>query len=265
LTQRPTPPQVRTRRPVYRRIADELQAAIESGGYPIGSTLPTESELCQHFGVSRHTIRSALRLLDEAGLTARRHGSGTVVISDTGGRDYEFVQVVNTVDHLRRVHREMRLEVLETGSDPPPRDLATRFGFRAAGDWRSLVGLRMGKRIGRVALAVGLARVYLRAQLNFDMSELAAAGLSFFDTIEEQSDTRCTRVHQEISAQALSAVDAERLGIEAGAPALRIARVYHDEAELVFLVSDTLHPADLFRLHMNFHRRAAPPQSSPEI
>jgi len=251
-------------RPVYRRIADELRAAIESGSYPIGATLPTESEFCKHFGVSRHTIRSALRLLDDAGLTARRRGSGTVVVSDTGGRDYAFVQAVNTVDHLRRVHREMRLEVLATGSDPPPRELAARFGFRAAGDWRFLVGLRMGRRRGSEALAVGLARVYLRAQLNFDMSELAAAGLSFFDTIEEQSDTRCARVHQEVSAQALTAEDAERLGSKTGAPALRIARVYHDEAGLAFLVSDTLHPADRFRLQMNFQRRVAPPQSSLE-
>ncbi len=39
--------------------------------------LPTEAELCQKYGMSRQTVRNALRLLAEEGLVEKRHGSGT--------------------------------------------------------------------------------------------------------------------------------------------------------------------------------------------
>ncbi len=46
--------------------------------------LPTEAELCQKYGMSRQTVRNALRLLVEEGLVEKRHGSGTY---STGKRD----------------------------------------------------------------------------------------------------------------------------------------------------------------------------------
>ena len=37
----------------YQAIASLLTKAITSGRYPVGSTLPTEHELCEKFGISR--------------------------------------------------------------------------------------------------------------------------------------------------------------------------------------------------------------------
>jgi GntR family transcriptional regulator len=57
----------------------ELRLAITSGTFQPGSQLPTEAELCEMLGVSRTTVREALRVLDDEGLVARRHGIGTFV------------------------------------------------------------------------------------------------------------------------------------------------------------------------------------------
>lgn len=65
----------------YQQVANVLLSEIENGDHPIGSLLPTEHELCDHFGVSRYTVREALRRLFEAGLVARRRGAGTTVIA----------------------------------------------------------------------------------------------------------------------------------------------------------------------------------------
>ncbi len=48
-------------------IAHTLSSDIQEGKYPIGSALPSENELAQSFGVSRHTIRIALTTLLDTG------------------------------------------------------------------------------------------------------------------------------------------------------------------------------------------------------
>ena len=60
---------------VYRQILKQ----ISSGEYPKGSRLPSENELCQKYGVSRITIRSALQRLLALGLVETKIGGGTYV------------------------------------------------------------------------------------------------------------------------------------------------------------------------------------------
>ena len=62
--------------PRYMALAEALRARIAGGDPAIGELLPTEHALCETYGVSRHTVREALRLLAESGLIARRRGGG---------------------------------------------------------------------------------------------------------------------------------------------------------------------------------------------
>jgi GntR family transcriptional regulator len=57
----------------------ELRQAITDGTFRPGSQLPTEAELCEMLNVSRTVVREALRVLEDEGLVARRHGVGTFV------------------------------------------------------------------------------------------------------------------------------------------------------------------------------------------
>ncbi len=63
--------------PLYLRIARELRARIENGSYAEGHRLPTETELCDEFRVSRITVRQALTLLERERLVSRERGRGT--------------------------------------------------------------------------------------------------------------------------------------------------------------------------------------------
>jgi GntR family transcriptional regulator len=70
----------RSERKTLTEIAEqELRQAITRGTFQRGTQLPTEAELCQLLGVSRTVVREALRILEEDGLVARRHGVGTFV------------------------------------------------------------------------------------------------------------------------------------------------------------------------------------------
>ena len=61
------------------RLRDELLEEITSSQLQPGAKLPTEGELAKRFGVSRATVREAVRGLVEAGYVSRRRGSGSYV------------------------------------------------------------------------------------------------------------------------------------------------------------------------------------------
>lgn len=68
-------------RPLYMQVIDKIKLDIDSGIYKIGTRLPSEFELSKQLGVSRATLREALRILEEENFIKRRHGVGTFICS----------------------------------------------------------------------------------------------------------------------------------------------------------------------------------------
>lgn len=62
-------------------VAEQLKKKIISGEYASGDKLPVEAELCQSFGVSRITVREAMKKLSTMGLVEIKQGKGTFVKS----------------------------------------------------------------------------------------------------------------------------------------------------------------------------------------
>src|ERR687892_1636986 len=56
-----------------------LRSWLATGRHRPGERLPPEQELSAHLGISRGTLRTALRRLEESGEIVRRQGSGTYV------------------------------------------------------------------------------------------------------------------------------------------------------------------------------------------
>ncbi|MEA2268514.1 MAG: hypothetical protein QOC64_1124 [Solirubrobacteraceae bacterium] len=81
-------------RKAYEQVYDQLRAMILSGELSRGQRLPTEVALAGEFGVSRGTIREALRLLVAENLirTAKGAGGGNFVMLPTVDHISRFVQ-----------------------------------------------------------------------------------------------------------------------------------------------------------------------------
>lgn len=60
-------------------VADRIKDFILSEGLQPGDLLPTENDLCQQLGVSRSSVREAVRNLSTLGIVDVRHGYGTFV------------------------------------------------------------------------------------------------------------------------------------------------------------------------------------------
>lgn len=70
-----------TRSTLVEQVAYQIEKLIEDGTWPVGERIPPEPELVDKLGVSRNTIREAIRALIHAGLLRTRQGDGTYVCS----------------------------------------------------------------------------------------------------------------------------------------------------------------------------------------
>ena len=127
-------------RPRYQRVADDLTKRIGRGRYPVGGNLPTEMELCQHYGISRHTVREALRQLREAGLISRRRRVGTEVVARTPRPSYR--QPTNTIGDLLQYAEQTQLSVLEAKEITCDAALAELLACREGTRWLRVNTLR---------------------------------------------------------------------------------------------------------------------------
>jgi DNA-binding FadR family transcriptional regulator len=100
------------RRP--QRLGDQLYGQIleqiVSGNYKEGSKLPSESQICKAFEVSRPTVREALMRLHADGLVTTRQGSGTFVQKRPPGQLTHLARVSDVAGLLRCMEVRMALE-----------------------------------------------------------------------------------------------------------------------------------------------------------
>ena len=68
--------------PLYRQLAGDLRAMINSGEIPPGRALPSKKAIAQRWGVSQNTTERALDLLRGEGLIETSMGRGIFVRED---------------------------------------------------------------------------------------------------------------------------------------------------------------------------------------
>jgi GntR family transcriptional regulator len=114
--------------PLYAQLAERLAGAIRPRRAAlVGSVLPTEMDLMQHFGVSRPTVRQAMAQLAHGGLITRGRGRGTFVAPERLNHDVSLA----FEDEMRAACKTVRFEVLCRETLAPTAAMQTALGIRA--------------------------------------------------------------------------------------------------------------------------------------
>jgi GntR family transcriptional regulator len=116
-------------RPSLVDVAEEaLRTWLQTGRHRPGDRLPPEQELSSQLGVSRGTLRTALRRLEESGEIVRRQGSGTYVgRGNTTTLDEGLEKLVSYSELARRRGVEIALGELSIDERPVGKGLAEVF------------------------------------------------------------------------------------------------------------------------------------------
>ena len=68
--------------PLYEQVFNRIKDSVRSGEYKKGDLIPSEKELMELMGVSRVTVRQALKMLSDSGIIETRKGKGSIVAVD---------------------------------------------------------------------------------------------------------------------------------------------------------------------------------------
>lgn len=118
-------------RPLYLQTEDRLAEIIEST--EPGTCLPSEPDLASLFGVSRTTLREAMRAFEERGLILRKQGSGTYVIDPPRMIESGLESLMSIESLAKKIGLKIKMTSLNIEVRPPSELEAKRFAGLSGG------------------------------------------------------------------------------------------------------------------------------------
>lgn len=206
---------------LHTQLRDVLRARILDGEYAQGSQMPSESELCALFSVSRITVRQALGDLQKEGLIFRIHGKGTFVAKP------KTFQNVSTLQGLAESMTGRGFEVINRLRSfkfvPADKQVAERLKIREGDTVAQIKRVRL---INREPISLEIT--YLPKALGERLEKADLVTRDIFLILE--NDCALPLGHADLAIDAVLA-DSElcqALELEPGSPIMRIERLTHD-------------------------------------
>jgi GntR family transcriptional regulator len=234
---------VRSYEPYYQQLKRILVRDIEANRTE-GDLLPSESDMCRAYSVSRTVVRQALAELENEGMVLKVKGKGTYV---TGRKlNTSFVQhSLGFYQSMQQAGHAVRSQTLTLRTEPCGVSLA------------KLMELAVGEeviRFDRVRSVddrpVQVVRTVLPARLFPGLADLDMTDRSLYEVLAASYGIRPASGHRAIDATALSSEDAHHLRAEAGQPALRIESITRSEQGALFEYYVAIYRGDTFKFEL---------------
>lgn len=195
----------------WRRIADELAAAIETGEYAPGDTLPAALALAERYGVHRHTVRQAFRHLAEQGLVTVSRGRGTQV--SPRRVPYPLGRRVSMRANLGRIGMVGSSRMLSAAEVAGPAERCAALGLEPGAPLWRVQGLSLAD-----GTPMGTGTHWLSGARFPDFDRVfREAGASMTAAFKAYGITDYVRLSTRLTARLASEDEAELLRIEPGA------------------------------------------------
>ncbi|WP_118179986.1 GntR family transcriptional regulator [Paraburkholderia phosphatilytica] len=234
--------------PLYEQIKAALRAAVLDGTYPAHSQMPSESELCAMFGVSRITVRQALGDLQKEGLVFRLHGKGTFVSKPKAFQNVSalqgFAEAMTSMGH-EIVNRLTRFRTAKADSR-----VAAKLGLEAEALVTEIQRVRLLNRE-----PVSLESTWLPEAIGKRLANADLATRDIFLILENDCGVPLGHADLAIDAVLADETVAHALSIDEGSPVLRIERLTHDAAGAPIDYEHLYFRGDAFQYRLRIDRQ----------
>ena len=226
--------------PLYHQAARALEEAIEDGRLPRGSKLDSELDLAELLGISRPTMRAAIKQLVDKGLLMRRRGIGTIVAPKPVSR---AIALTSLYDDLKAAGREPQTRVLALEEIPCPPDVAEQLGLEP----NALV-----LRFDRLRLADADPIAFMRNVVPAGLLDIKKEDLEQTGLYELFRKNRITPhvATQRVTARRAGSNEAELLETEPGDPVLTVTRIAYDTDGRPIEYGSHCYPGESYWLEM---------------
>ncbi len=205
-------------RPLYAQVRERLVERIRSGEWKPGQLIPNEFEIAAEFGVSQGTARKAISELAAEQLVMRRQGRGTFVVEHTPAN--VLFRFFNMFDGAG------------APLTPDSRDSRCSLAPHASSEEQAALGLEAGDaviHITRTRTRNGhpfiVETISLPAALFPGLADRDQIPNTLYDLFQKAFGILLTRTDDRLTAVVADAAAAAALGVPAGTPLLRVARI----------------------------------------
>jgi len=215
-----TGPQSVGSRPLYAQVREQLLQRISTGAWRPGQLIPNEFELAREMGVSQGTARKALDSLAADGLLVRRQGRGTFVVEHTpSDMLFRFFNLFdsdgNPIGPDSKSARIVRAKATEVERK--------KLGLGATDDVIKIARVRT--RNNRPFIVETLVLPASRFGL---LEKLESIPNTLYDYFQKHFGITVARGDERIQAVAAGRNQAKLLGVDEGAPLLKLDRRMYD-------------------------------------
>jgi GntR family transcriptional regulator len=231
-------------RHLYLQVIDKIKDDISGGVYKEGERLPSEFILSKTLGISRATLREALRNLEDEGFVTRRHGVGTFVntkpVFSSG-----IEELYSVTEMIERVGKKPGTIFLSSNITDATEDDLLKFNMQKLDNEEMLV-------VERVRTADTLPVVYCLDKMPKSVlpESYSHSEESLFNILELQADRHVAYAVTTIEPIGYHEKISPILACEPETALLVLKQMHYDEQDRPVLYSSNYFRADKFSFHV---------------
>ena len=236
----PRRPLARANGPLYRQLADLMREPIAAGVFPVGSELPKEATIAEHFKVSLITVRQALRDLEADGLIRKRSAKPAVVTarSPSVNLSWNFKNFADMATFTKDA--ELKIKSYRQETSPV---LQRHFGLG-----KDEPGYCLRSVLAIEAQRKAQITTYFPPDVGAQLKREDFADVLIFRSVQKHLGVRLEVAHVTVRAEIADAGMADDLDVEIGSPILTVEMLYQTAEQRNIEFSIARHPADLFSI-----------------
>lgn len=208
--------------PLYMQIKETLKKDILGGQYVPYQKMPSESELMASFGVSRITVRQALRDLHLEGLIFTSQGKGTFASKPKATQDVKYLQ--GFAEAMGPKGYEASARLVSIREMTPSREVKSKLNLI---NKESVVEVVRVRYLNRDPVSVDTS--YFPLQIGQRLFSKDMSG-DIFPLLENELRIELGHADVSLEARPADASIAKLLGFETGCPIMWVQRLTHDRA-----------------------------------
>lgn len=231
--------------PKYLQLREILRKRMLTD-YEVGGRLPSEQALCEEFGISRETVREALRQFETEGVIERHRAQGTFLVRKPEGAIDP--RLTGHTEDFSALRLNTRAKVIAAEVIDAPEEAA-----HLKDSNEQAFFIRRLRYFDDIPLAVHDA--YLPVSVGAKLQGLDLSNTSIVRELNETLAIPCFEEREQIEATLASDSMAADLDIQAGAPLLLLTRHFVAESGEALILFKSYYRADRYYYTLNLSDR----------
>jgi GntR family transcriptional regulator len=210
---------------LYYQLQEKLSKKIQSGEWKSGQKIPTETELCDTYGLSRITVRKAIEGLVHEGRLIRFQGKGTFVASISF--EQKLSKFYSFSEALKKKGKNEHVKMLSFDIIKSDASVSAHMGLSEDTEVYKITRLRM---VDDIAYAVETSLIPHTICPHLDEKTIIEKGL--YNSMANDGVIP-KRIVEKFRADAIKAYEAKYMGLKAGTPVIHLERTTHDSSIII--------------------------------